>query len=329
MRPTRISAGLVKAISFFLALALGLGVAVGPASAQGRSDSAPGQNKDSAPGQNKEKDKPSSTSSSSNKSSNSGSGSSGNPTRSSESGIASPVTSTTATSAPVTSANAVIYYGSWLDDASVVAPGDLWVSMSTGYWKADANRQIDAPVISAAVGINSRMQAGGSASFYHFRDAEGVSESGVGSMSMYGKFLVIDAASNLNGFGLAVTPLVEISPGSQDEIGWALPVNVEKRRGNLRIYGSTGYFSRGSIFATVGADMPLGSRISISGNFGQSYARVGTHQSSFGVGAFMTLTSTSGAFVGIGQTMMPTQFGPGGVSLAGGFSFLLPQPTHP
>ena len=44
------------------------------------------------------------------------------------------------------------------------------------------------------------------------------------------------------------------------------------------------------------------------------------------IGAFVMMTSTSGAFVGIGQTMMPTQLGPGGVSFAGGISFLLPQP---
>jgi hypothetical protein len=306
----------VTATKFLLAVFLSVGVAAGSASAQGRSDSAPGQNKD------KSNDKPANSSSASSGSSTSYKSSS----RSSESGIASPVTSTTATSAPATAANAVIYYGAWLDDASVVSPGDLWVSMSTGYWTADANRQIDAPVVSAAVGINTRMQAGGTASFYHFRDAEGLSETGVGSMSAYGKILLVDAATNANGLGFAVTPLVEISPGSQDEIGWALPVNVEKRRGDLRIYGSTGYFSRGSIFATIGADMPLGSRLSISGNFGQSYARSGTHQSSFGIGAFVMMTSTSGAFVGIGQTVMPTQLGPGGVSLAGGISFLLPQP---
>jgi len=309
----------VTATRFLLATFLSAGVAAGSAFAQGRSDSAPGQNKD------KTQDKPASSSSASNEASTS----KGSSSRSSESGIASPVTSTSATSAPATAANAVIYYGSWLDDASVISPGDVWVSMSTGYWTADANRQIDAPVVSAAVGITSRIQAGGTASFYHFRDAEGFSETGVGSMSAYGKFLLVDAATNPKGLGFAVTPLVEISPGSKDEVGWALPVNVEKRRGNLRIYGSTGYFSRGSIFATVGADMPLGSRLSISGNFGQSYAREGTHQSAFGIGAFVMMTSTSGAFVGVGQTMMPTQLGPGGVSLAGGVSFLLPQPTQP
>ncbi len=321
----RIFGELVKVTRYLFALFLGLVVAASAVSAQGRSSSAPGQNKDKT---KSSKEAPSSNGSSKAASSQ-GATSSGNSTRSSASGIASPVTSTTANSAPASSANAVIYYGSWLDDASVIEPGDLWVSMSTGYWKADENRQIDAPVVSAAVGINGRMQAGGSASFYHFRDSEGLSESGVGSIAMYGKFLLVDAASSSQGLGLAVTPLVEISPGSESEIGWAIPVNVEKRWSGLRVYGSTGYFSRGSMFATIGADMPVASRVSITGNFGQSYARGGTHQSSFGVGAFFTLSPRSGAFVGMGQTAVPRQISPGGMSLAGGVSFLLPQPTHP
>ncbi|HKY23277.1 MAG TPA: hypothetical protein VJM31_18825 [Vicinamibacterales bacterium] len=289
-------------------LVLCLGIAAGSALAQGRSD-APGQNKD-----RRSKDAPSS---------------SGSASRASQSGLASPVTATTSTSAPAASANAVIYYGSWLDDASIVAPGDVWIGLSTGYWRGQGNRQIDAPVASAAVGINSRLHAGGSFSFYHYRDADGLSESAAGSMSLYGKFLLLDPLRKPNAIGLAVTPLLEISPGSEDEIGWALPVNIETRRGDLRIYGSTGYFSRGSVFATIGTDVPVGSRLSVSGNFGQSYARAGTHQTSFGVGAFLMLTPTSGAFVGLGQTLSPVEVGPGGVSLAGGVSFLLPQPKQP
>src|SRR5688500_19728653 len=54
-------------------------------------------------------------------------------------------------------------------------------------------------------------------------------------------------SSDLGGWpaiGVAVTPLLELSPGSADPVGWALPVNLEARHGDLRIYGSTGYFSR-------------------------------------------------------------------------------------
>lgn len=277
-----------------LALVFCLMTVTGPAAGQGRSGSAPGQNKQKK-----------------------------------QSTIASPVTSTTATSAPATSANAVIYYGSWLDDASVVEPGDVWIGLSTGYWKADALRQIDAPVISAAVGLSRRMQVGGSLPFYHFQDGAGLSETGFGNMSLYGKLVLVDAAATESGVGLAVAPLVEIAPGGTGRLGWALPVNVEVRTATSRIYGSAGYFSRGSVFGTIAAQIPLGDRVSISGNFGQSYASAGSHQTALGVGAAFMVTPTSGLFVGLGQTFQPIELGPGGVSFAGGVSFLLPQPQKP
>ena len=211
----------------------------------------------------------------------------------------------------------------------MVAPGDVWVGLATGYWRGDSNRQIDAPVASVAVGLTPRLQAGGSASFYHFRDAEGISETGFGSFSLYGKFLIADPLRAPNAIGIAVTPLLELSPGSETPIGWALPLNLETHRGDLRVYGSAGYFSRGSVFATLAADIPVTSRIFVNGTFGQSYARAGTHQTSIGFGASLGLTATSGLFVGIGQTFMPAEIGPGGASIAGGMSFLLPEPKQP
>lgn len=294
----------MKPANVAIALALGLVVAAGPVCAQGRSDSAPGQTKDKSKG---------------------GSSSSSNSSRASQSGIASPVTATTSTSAPAASANAVAYFGSWLDDASIVAPREMWVGLSTGYWQGANNRQIDAPVVSAAVGITPRVQAGGSASFYHFRDAEGLSERGFGSFSLYGKVQLADPARAPGALGVAVTPLLELSPGSDDAIGWAVPVNLEIQRGDVRLYGSAGYFSRGSLFGTMGADIPLTSRVFVNATFGQSYASAGTHQTSLGIGASMGLTATSGVFVGLGHTLMPAAMGPGGVSIAGGLSFLVPS----
>jgi hypothetical protein len=298
----------VIAPKIIFAFVLGIFVAAGPAIAQGRSDDAPGKTKTKTSG---------------------GSGSSGGSSRASQSGLASPATSTNSTSAPAASANSVVYYGSWLDDASMVAPGDVWVGVATGYWRGDSNRQIDAPVASVAVGLTPRLQAGGSASFYHFRDADGISEKGFGSFSLYGKFLVADPMRAPNAIGVAVTPLLELSPGSDAPVGWALPVNLETHRGELRVYGSAGYFSRGSIFGTVAADIPLTSSIFLNGTFGQSYARAGTRQTSIGIGASIGLTATSGLFVGVGQTFMPVDVGPGGASIAGGMSFLLPDPKNP
>ncbi|MEO5739392.1 MAG: hypothetical protein ABIS29_02225 [Vicinamibacterales bacterium] len=307
-----ICAAAVTAAKVVVVLAFGVLVAAGPAIAQGRSDGAPGQTKDKSKDQSSKSSTPSSSAS-----------------RASLSGLASPSTATTSTSAPAVSANSVAYYGSWLDDASIVTPGDVWVGLATGYWRGDSNRQIDAPVVSAAVGITPRVQAGGSASFYHFRDADGISENGFGTFSLYGKFLIADPMRAPNAIGVAVTPLLEFSPGSDAPVGWALPLNLETRRGDARIYASTGYFSRGSVFATVAADIPVSSRVFINGTFGQSYARSGTHQTSLGVGASLGLTATSGLFIGVGQTLMPSEIGPGGVSIAGGVSFLLPSPQLP
>ena len=302
----------MKAASLGFALALGLVVAAGPVRAQGRSDAAPGKTKDKAA-----KNGASSSSVSSSSS------------RASQSGLASPTTATASTSAPAASANAVAYFGSWLDDASMVSPGEAWIGLATGYWRGANNRQIDAPVVSAAVGITPRLQAGGSASFYHFRGEDGLSENGFGSFSFYGKVLIADPMRAPNAIGVAVTPLLELSPGSEAPVGWALPINLEVRRGDVRVYGSAGYFSRGSVFGTIGADIPLTSRVFLNGTFGQSYARAGTHQTSFGIGASMGLTAKTGVFVGLGHTLMPTVMGPGGLSVAGGMSLLLPQPIKP
>jgi hypothetical protein len=223
----------------------------------------------------------------------------------------------------------VIYYGSWLDDASIVPTGGAWVGLSTGYWKADALRQIDAPVISAVVGLNRRLQIGGSVPIYHFRDGTGLSESGIGNIAIYGKALIIDPATHARGIGVAVAPLVEISSSSPDRIGFALPLNVEIRRERLRMYGSGGYFSRGSVFGSFAAEVPVGERVSITGTFGQSFANAGSHQTSLGVSAGLSVSSTASVYVGLGKSFQPAAAGPGGTSLAGGASFLLPSKRKP
>lgn len=248
--------------------------------------------------------------------------------RATESGIASPITARSATSAPAVSANAVAYYGTWLDDASTVAPGEMWVGISTGYWRGRGHQQIDAPVASAAVGLTSRIHAGGSLSFYHFRGADGLMENGFGSTSVYGKFVVVDPSRHAVGF--AVTPLCEISPGGGDEqIGWALPVSLESRYRELRVYGSAGYFSRGSIFATVGADVPISARVSLNGSFGQARASASANQRSLSIGSFISMTPTAGVFVGLGHTSMPAAIGIGGLSFSGGMSFAVLRPAAP
>jgi hypothetical protein len=223
----------------------------------------------------------------------------------------------------------VIYYGSWLDDASIVPAGGAWIGLSTGYWKAEALRQIDAPVISGVVGLTNRLQIGGSVPIYHFRDDTGLSESGVGNMTIYGKALIVDPAVNASRIGVAVAPLLEISSSAVNRIGWALPLNLEVRRDHVRMYGSAGYFSRGSVFGSVAAEIPSTERTSVTGTFGQSYADAGSHQTAVGISFAIFASPTTSFYVGLGHTSQPVTVGPGGTSFAAGAAFLLSAPRIP
>lgn len=291
----------MTSIKNILAVAFCLSIAASPAAAQGRSDSAPGHNKAPA----------------------------SKGSAAAQSGIPAASSASAPSSTPSSAVSTVIYYGSWLDDASIVPAGGAWIGLSTGYWRADSLRQFDAPVISGVVGLNRRLQVGGSLPIYHFYDDTGVSESGIGNIAIYGKALIIDAAENPRGIGIAVAPLVEISSNAQQRIGWALPLNVEVRRDRLRIYGSGGYFSRGSVFGSVAAEVPAGKRLAITGTFGQSYASAGSHQTSIGVSGGLSVSATASLYAGFGQTFQPAAIGPGGASFAAGASFLLPAPRKP
>jgi hypothetical protein len=240
----------------------------------------------------------------------------------------SPATATAATSAPAVAPGNALYYGSWLDDASVMAPRTLWVGASTAYWKADAARQVDAPILMGAFGVAPRIQVGGSLPIYHFRDETGVSASGVGTVSLYGKVMLLDPGSKAH-VGLAVAPLIEAAPGADAGFGWALPVNVEVRADRFRVYGSSGYFSRGSVFASAAVEIPTGGRTAVTWNLGQSHAS-GSHQTSVGMTLAFFPASTTGLFVSLSHSSAAANLNNGGTSIGGGFSFSLqPRVNHP
>jgi hypothetical protein len=226
-----------------------------------------------------------------------------------------PTTSNSSPSAPSEivqgpSSTGTGYFGSWLDDASVMAPGTAWFGLSMGYWRAAVDHQLDAPVMSAAAGLGPRVQMGLTVPVYHFSDQWGASANGVGTVHLYGKIGLWDPNVPGHPFGLAVTPLIEITTGSRtDRTGWALPVSAEVRRGGYRFYGSSGYFSRGAFFMGGAAEAPVGQRASITGTFTRSYSTrsdaasdVQGHLTDIGAGGYLTLTPSTGIFGTIGHS---------------------------
>ncbi len=235
---------------------------------------------------------------------------------------ASPATAGSAAASSSSSTRA-LYFGSWLDDASVMEPGAFWAGFSSAYWKAEAARQIDAPVILAAVGVAPWLQLGGSLPIYHYHDQSGVDAHGIGMVSMYGK-VVLKNPAGADRFGVAVAPLVEIASGTANRLGWALPVNVEARPGRVRVYGSAGFFSRGSIFGSGALELPVTSRLYLTANLGHASAGSGEGQTDVGIGAALFTSGASSVFVSLGRSLRTPDESAGGVSIGGGFSVLVP-----
>ncbi len=135
--------------------------------------------------------------------------------RASQSGLASPVTATTSTSAPAASANSVAYYGSWLDDASIVTPGDVWVGLATGYWRGRQQPADRRAGHERGRGNHAALPGGRQRVVLSLPRCRRDFGKRVRQFSLYGKFLIADPLRAPNAIGVAVTPLLELSPGSE------------------------------------------------------------------------------------------------------------------
>jgi hypothetical protein len=144
-------------------------------------------------------------------------------------------------------------FGTWLDDATTAARGAGYGSIGATYWRGSGGvSQIDAPILSVTYGIANRAQLSATVPFYH-ASYEGSSGSGLDNVYISGKIAVVNPDAGEGGiFGLAVGAVAEIlSAGFADasRTHWAIPLSVEIRGTAVRVYGSTGYFSRGAFFA--------------------------------------------------------------------------------
>jgi len=186
-----------------------------------------------------------------------------------------------ASASPASSSIRSIYLGSWIDDASLLSPGQGWLSTSFGYWKTGDTHIVDAPVIDVAVGASRRTQFGFSMPVYHLPEEFGPPTSGVGQYFFYGKISLIDpdAAKSRRGrsIGVAISPLVEVTSSvfesdGRTHVSWAAPVNLEVRRGTTRAYGSVGYFSRGALFGAAAIDVPVSAEVTVTPSIGHTFS---------------------------------------------------------
>jgi hypothetical protein len=164
-------------------------------------------------------------------------------------------------------------FGAWLDDTSAGTPGEGQTSVGVGHWRMQGMTQTNLPMLGVNVGVTDRLQVGALLPFYRVSYAGG-SASGVDDIYLNAKYTIVDPTLTLSEVGLAVSPVVEVlSPGIADgRVHFALPVSVEVRREPYRVYGSAGYFTRGSVFMGGALEWTSPSRLTLTGAFTQSYS---------------------------------------------------------
>lgn len=181
-----------------------------------------------------------------------------------------PASTSASTPAPTLSTVAVNReFGSWLDDASVLPPGEGWATISFGYAVSPFGHQTDFPVIDGTVGLTRRAQFGATLPYFRLHFPDGGNFSGFGDVYLSGKFSLRDPAARSGGIGVAVGPMLEVlsqpDPRTGGRLYWGAPVSLEFRAPSYRVYGSSGYFSRGAFFSSGAVEVPLTPRLIVTG----------------------------------------------------------------
>jgi len=254
------------------------------------------------------------------------------PTASAPTGTSTPITD--AGTDPSVSIVTFRQFGSWLDDASAGTPGEGYVSIGVGYWRLSGMSQINMPMLGAGVGVTHRMQVSATVPFYNVR-YEGGSARGLDDIYLGAKYTLIDPTLTISEFGLAVSPVMEVlSPGAPGgRVHFAIPVSLEMRRAPFRVYGSAGYFTRGSVFTGGALEWTSPSRMVITGVLIQSYSLKGDpvldqmmvarqRLDAMGSAAY-PLGSLAVAYASVGRSLSSLEEGGTSLALTGGMSVRL------
>src|SRR5262245_761263 len=209
------------------------------------------------------------------------------------------------TTSPATPESRTVYLGSWLDDASLLPRGTMWLAFSTAWTEGGV---LDFPVVDLAVGTTTRTHAGLSVPVARLNSALGAAS--IRTAFAYVKFQFRDPALAEDRLGVAVTPVLEMSGASVNEPGGVslgVPVNLEIRHGPLRVYGSTGFFSRGALFGGGALEVTASPRIILTGTVGHTFStsaniEPGIHRTDVGLGASAILTPMFAIFGALGRS---------------------------
>jgi len=220
----------------------------------------------------------------------------------------------------------------WLDDASLLAPGSMALTISAVRWSGTDLSEVNVPVVDASVGIAPRLQLGASVPrVVGSSDGAGPS-GGLGTSYVSGKIALLTGAS---GVKLAVSPVLEILSAdavqasavgeSRTQVG--VPVSLEVAQGPARVFASTGFFSRGVWFAGGGVGIQAAPKVAVSLSFTRAWAgdaanNVTGDRRELSAGGSYFVTPRVGVYGALGRTIATTDANGAGTTISGGVSFL-------
>jgi hypothetical protein len=218
-------------------------------------------------------------------------------------------------------------FGSWLDTADVNAPGEAWMWVSTAYWQSQALRQIDAPAMGLSVGIAPRAQVVVSVPYYFLTDRFGSTSHGFGASYVTTKL----AVTRNHRVNVSTSPTLEILNWTSATVGrvnWLLPVSAQTYAGRVRVYGSTGYVSRGSVFGSGAFEWSARDNLTFTTTAAHSYSVVSDppsdalgiprHRTDASAGVYVVLRPTILLFANVGRTFAPVNDTSGRLAVSGG-----------
>ena len=194
--------------------------------------------------------------------------------------------------------------------------------------------QVNMPMLGAGIGVTDRMQLSATVPFYNVR-YEGGSARGLDDIYLGAKYTLLDPTLTISEFGLAVSPVMEVlSPGAPGgRVHFAIPVSMELRRAPYRVYGSAGYFTRGSVFTGGALEWTSPSGMVFTGVLTQSYSLKGDpvldqmmvarqRLDAMGSAAY-PLGSLAVAYASVGRSLSSLEEGGTSLALTGGMSLRL------
>ena len=229
----------------------------------------------------------------------------------------------------------------WLDDATVLEPGGVAASISTIRWWGSGLSEVNIPIVDVALGLTRRVQVSASVPRVVDGTQPGGAVGGLGTTYFGAKIGVLENREHTAKF--AVLPTIEVlSPGvveslapGEHRVQLGIPVSGEIDRGRLRLYGATGFFTRGAWFTGVGTGFVVNDKVAVSTGLSRAWRKSAVPDVPLGDrdrnelsgSVSYGFTSAVRGFASLSRTIATLQENGAGTTIGCGVSFFFTTPA--